>query len=296
MVSVSGSSIPSFVVEHGDHVFVSYESDEEYREILLAHLVTALERDEMVRFLTGPAMPDPIDWLLSTESDRRFPMACDQLVARPADDLILTNGAFDPDRLIHQLSEETDAAAWAGYSGLRVCIEVRWEWTGLGDYERFFDHERGITSLLADSWPLGVALVCHYDRREFPEQHLSELQQAHPIALDARQAQKRPPVLGINMLMDRAGLRLHGDIDKSNLAELQAALISIRRDSKDLHLDLSSVHFADVAVVGLLAETASLMPADTRLVLHSPPPVVRTTLRMYGWDQLPALVVQGGNQ
>jgi len=290
---VWGSSIPRFVMEHGDHVLVSYESDEEYREILLAHLVTALECDEMVRFLAGSTTSDAIDHLLSMgESDLRFPMASAQMVVRPADDLILTDGVFDPDRLTRLLLEEADVAACSGYSGLRVCMEVRSEWIGLED---FLDYERGLISLMADSWPLGVTLVCHYDRREFSERQLTELQLAHTVVLDAGQAGKRYPVLGISILTDRAGLCLDGDIDRSNLTELRAALMSIQGGSNDLHLDLSSVHFADVAVVGLLAETASFMPADTRLVLHSSPPIVRTTLRMYGWDQLPALVVQGGH-
>jgi GAF domain-containing protein/anti-anti-sigma regulatory factor len=87
------------------------------------------------------------------------------------------------------------------------------------------------------------------------------------------------------------GLSLQGEVDRSNIATLTAALDAVDVGGEDLHLDLSQLEFIDVAGVRLLTETAKRMPAGQYLVLDGAAPYLRRILALVGWDQTPGLKI-----
>ena len=105
----------------------------------------------------------------------------------------------------------------------------------------------------------------------------------------ADEEHQRDPLLHIEPLSGRRGLRLCGEVDLSNFLAFSAALAATFRQDRDFHLDLARLRYMDVPAVGLLARTAATLAEGREFVLESPAPAIRTTLRVFGWDGLPAL-------
>jgi anti-anti-sigma factor len=96
-------------------------------------------------------------------------------------------------------------------------------------------------------------------------------------------------MLTVLPLEGQDGLKLRGEVDLSNSTDFAAALKAAFRPDRDLHLDLAEVSYLDLTAVGLIARTAAAFDEGHRLVLRSPPAGVRTTLAVFGWDELPGL-------
>lgn len=303
-----------FTVEPGDHLCISYRDEDENRRLTAAHLATALERGHRIVYIVDSRSRQTVLGWLEAEAPvaPASLLTRGQLVLRSADEFAFTGGGFDPDRMVSSLAEESARAGRAGYAGLRVCAGTDWAVLGQPGCDRLVQYERQVSRLLTEGRLTGLALVCQFDQRRFPHQTLRRLREAHPIAMDARQAQQRGPLLSVAPLADRAGLRLSGEVDLSNVREFAAAVQAAldaeaaanagagngartpAAPGRDLHLDLADVSYLDVTAVGLLVRTAATLTDGRRLVLGSPGPTIRTTLRMLGWDELPALCLVDG--
>jgi ABC-type transporter Mla MlaB component len=101
-------------------------------------------------------------------------------------------------------------------------------------------------------------------------------------------------VLAITTMPSKPGLALTGEIDESRYAALVHALRDYAT-SKEVHLDLSGLHYCDVtclrAMVCLAASDGTDHTAPD-VVLHAVPAYVRAELRILGWDRLPGLSMQ----
>lgn len=281
----------------GDHVFVSYQNDDDRKTLLEINLTDALERGEkFVYFVEATPMDAVLGWFRDQRSDLEPILARGQFVIHSAERFAGVDGIIDSDRMVTELSQESDLAVRAGYTGLRVCTEMAWALYELSDSEHILEHEKRLGDLLAAGDLRGLRLVCQYDPRRLAARQLTPLRRAHAIALTAEQAQESLPLLRVYPLAGSTGLRFSGEIDRSNIVEFSAALESAIRDDQDFHLHLADVHYADVAAVRLLAQTASRLGNGCQLVLRSPGPLVRAILRIYGWDQLPSLRMLEGSR
>ncbi|HEU5031909.1 MAG TPA: STAS domain-containing protein [Spirillospora sp.] len=99
------------------------------------------------------------------------------------------------------------------------------------------------------------------------------------------------PLLRIEGAADAPWLRMAGEVDVSNAADLTRALRAARaRIDGDLHLDLAGVDFIDVAGLRTLTLAArDLAGRDGLLVLHSVTPHIDKLVRLIGWDAVPGL-------
>jgi anti-anti-sigma factor len=85
------------------------------------------------------------------------------------------------------------------------------------------------------------------------------------------------------------GLRLEGEVDISNVEDLERALNEIPA-GRNLSLDLVGLTFIDVRGLHLLAQSAERLDrAGSRLILMSPPSFLQRHLRILGLDQFPNL-------
>lgn len=277
-----------FAVRCGHHACVPYARREDLLALFGVHLTAALECGEKILFV-GEDAGSMLEQLPLATSATESLVARGQLATRPVLDGF--GPAADPDRVVAVLRAEAEAATFAGYLGLRVCVDVPWIES---DLAKLLACEQRITALLADELT-EVALICHYDSGLLEESIELAVRAAHPITLDAVRAQRREPLLHLVPLRERIGLHVRGEIDRTNVEEFAAVLRSVHRAGENLHLELEELRYADVAAVRLLAQTANLFPNGHRLVLHSPAPIVLTTLKIYGWDRLPTLVIEGGD-
>ena len=280
------------------HLCLSYRDEDEYRTLLTITLLAALEQGEKVIYISGDVPVDVVHGLLRDAYQGIEPLiARGQLLIRQGNGFCGVNWASDDEGVVDLLDRESAVAARAGYTGLRVSVtRTHLPRDDLLGWQRLLEHEERFTRLLANGDPAGLTLTCQYDQRLVPEHRLGALRQAHPVALTAEQAGRRQPLLHTDTLPGQPGLRLSGEINRSNLVELSTALESSFRDDRDVHLDLAGLHYADVAAVRLLAQTARRLRKGCHFVLYHPGPIISAILRIYGWDRLPALRLVEGKE
>jgi len=96
-----------------------------------------------------------------------------------------------------------------------------------------------------------------------------------------------------------ASLAIAGDIDEYTHAALVDTLRKLTDGLHEIHISLADVAYCDVAglrAIILLAGGPANQDGGTRLVLHEVPGLVKTVLRILGWDTTPGLAIEESGQ
>jgi hypothetical protein len=276
-----------FGIEPGDHAWIRYAGEDERRALWAAHVTAAVERGERAVFIgTGTRAA------CSGGDALRDPRGDGQVSLRTPAEAGFAGGRLDSARLARMLEEQVAEAARLGLRGLRVCVDLA---QALPDLARPAGRgARGCPLAVVLTWSRPPAVICHGDRRRFPEERFRVLAERHAPVLEARPPPARHPLLYITPVSGPPGLSLAGEIDGSNLGVLAMALETAPLDGRDLRLHMRGLRHADVGAVRLLVRAAEAMPDGHRLVLHSPGPVVRAILRHFAWEN--RLVVEEGDR
>jgi hypothetical protein len=117
-----------------------------------------------------------------------------QLSFVEADNVLLTDGRFDPERLLSRLSEFCDSARGEGWSGALIVAEISPaipEVTGGG---RLIEFEVEVNRLLLDRLLLDrpMAIVCQYDLRRFDGAILMDVLRVHPFIMIRGSVMRNP--------------------------------------------------------------------------------------------------------
>ncbi|MYW04852.1 STAS domain-containing protein [Streptomyces sp. SID3343] len=100
-------------------------------------------------------------------------------------------------------------------------------------------------------------------------------------------------VLRVELTSPPLGVRLFGEVDLENCAQVRSALVTqAAAGPTDVHVDVASLHFIDVAGLRTLVETALRMQPGRRLVLHSASEELCVLVKLAGWDRVPGLVLE----
>jgi len=91
--------------------------------------------------------------------------------------------------------------------------------------------------------------------------------------------------LSVTPLAGRAGLRLSGEADWHTVEILQRAIAELPPDADEIHLQLASLEFIDVAAARQLVALAE-RPAPSRVILHQPPAVLMWLISLLWPDSL----------
>jgi hypothetical protein len=83
----------------------------------------------------------------------------------------------------------------------------------------------------------------------------------------------------VSQLSARTGLRLSGRADLDTVDQLRHAIAALPVDAGEIHLQLASLEFIDEAAARELV-VLTARPTRPRLVLHYPPPVMLSLLRL----------------
>ena len=86
-------------------------------------------------------------------------------------------------------------------------------------------------------------------------------------------------------------MRLSGEIDVSGVPHVRRSLDASLGDGGDVIVDAADVSFIDVEGCRAIAETASRLTGERRLVLRGAPPQLVRVLTICGWDRSPHLEV-----
>jgi PAS domain S-box-containing protein len=176
-------------LEPGHHACFIYGTGDEHRAVMTQYLKLGLERGEQVLYIADAHTPGNIlKYLQDNGLDVEPNLSSGQLSIISAAEVCFRDGSFDYQRIIDVLWSERGRALAAGYTALRVTIEMTWllrEQKGakeLVEYEsrlnRFFPAKKGFGNCVA---------VCQFDRRRFQAEQLLDALSTHPLAIIGRE-------------------------------------------------------------------------------------------------------------
>ena len=98
---------------------------------------------------------------------------------------------------------------------------------------------------------------------------------------------RKHPVLGVDTVGDARVVRLGGELDLYNAAEVRSALADASAQFPErIVVDLSEVEFIDSTALGVLIETRARLVNRDGLLLAAPGLETRRALQISGLDQL----------
>lgn len=168
-------------LKSGDHLCCLYETDEEYRSILIPLLQNGLEQGEKVICIVEPGNVELIqDYLWNDGCDVDSFLTSGQLRILPYTDLLSQGNVFDPETMIERLRMEAEQAIHVGFSALRLSVEMTWVLRDFPGSERLVEYEARLNRI----FPAGQCLgICHYDRRCFDARILRDILHTHPLVV-----------------------------------------------------------------------------------------------------------------
>ncbi|MFC5944347.1 MEDS domain-containing protein [Micromonospora harpali] len=180
----------------------------------------------------------------------------------PCGDSYLAGGRFRPERVVDALAAEIASAHREGHPGVRLVGDMAWaarRQVGIDTARRY---EAAASALFLDGRAAGL---CLYDRRIFSTEWCQAMMSAHPAAAPAC-GPRWTPLLRAHRTADPAGLRLVGQVDRSNRDASAALLAAVTQETparQPVVLDLSGLSFVDVRSAATLVRAG---PRGVRLV------------------------------
>lgn len=94
-------------------------------------------------------------------------------------------------------------------------------------------------------------------------------------------------------ILQPSGLRLVGEIDASNVRQVEELLAGLLNGESDydVHIDLSLIEFVDVSGIRAIVSAAEKADGRHRMILHGLPPLVSRVMEVVGWSDLPTLFI-----
>jgi len=280
----------------GDHLLLGYDTDEERETVLASFLLDGLASGQRGLVLTPGDIPADLalSFLEAYGCSIDEEIATGRLAVDPH--LATPEGLWDLDEVIRR---EARRAVADGFLGLRVSMEVPYGRAGRS-LKTLHDSELLLDPVFASLPVLGV---CQYDRRVFDEDELLPLDGLHHGRV-AADLVWHDELLSITRTFSPPGLAFAGEIDDTNVTAVARALHAetarARGRGRGAHgictrLDLRDLRFVDVGALRLLVFSAlGLYAAGGTLVLYGVAPHIRRVMRVTGWDRVPGLRIERG--
>ncbi|GAA2597520.1 MEDS domain-containing protein [Actinomadura fulvescens] len=283
-------------MKFGDHLCLACDNDAERHAVLLAYIRDGLRARHKVVYLAGERRPDETLARLVRAApgpDEAAVLAgaaqTGQLTIRPVVEAFLATGRFDPGASVALLGAEIDQALAQGYAGARITGDNSFALRGSG---RFGTFEDGCRRTFGAPGVRAMA-ICQYDRRWFDDEQLRRLEACHDgrVGVDDVYADG---VLTITPTFTPPGLRLAGAVDESTLPAVRRALRRVGGRGSHLCLDLSALEFCDMeGLQVLVGASQSGTGMDRQVVLRGVPPFLGLMMRIFEWETMPGVFVEG---
>lgn len=168
-------------MKHGDHYCGIYRTDEDKRTFVVDFVRDGVARKEKILYIVNVQTAEQLQRTLAEEGvDVAALLASGQLVIKSAREGYLTDGEFDPPKMVAMLRDETDAALAEGYPAMRCTGEMTWALAGDPGSERLVEYEAMLNEFFPNSKCYGV---CQYDLRHFDSEMLLDILHTHPQVL-----------------------------------------------------------------------------------------------------------------
>lgn len=161
-----------------EHYTLLYESQEDQFASIIPFLKEGLERGEQCLYLAHENSPDEIAADLREQGvDVEDAMDSGQLSVRHAHEIYLSDGTFDPDRMVDRLERKASEATDAGYDRFRIAAETSWVLDYDVDLDLLERYERQIDAVIEAEPLVGL---CQYSRSRFSTERLCRVLRVHP--------------------------------------------------------------------------------------------------------------------
>jgi hypothetical protein len=172
---------PLFQFKHGDHICVFYRSEDALMETLTPHFAEGLRRGErcfgVQKSRTLKRLFDDLRFL---GIDPEKEVKRGSLVLHTDDTGYLTNGKFEPEKMIDLLLKAIDDCVKDGYSGFRSAGDLTWAAKGRQDCNQVIGYEK----MVEDCFPGQPAVgLCQYSIDSFPPDVLEAVLATHKTQL-----------------------------------------------------------------------------------------------------------------
>ncbi|WP_165945206.1 MEDS domain-containing protein [Micromonospora sp. KC723] len=254
-------------VHLGDHICWAHEDDSDGLDAAGRFVAAGLRLGHKALWFTDAIAPSAArDHLDSRGVPTRAALAGGQLRIVAAEEAYAGSGRFTPEAMIDTLAAEADRSRREGYPGLRMVGDMGWALRHRASPADLCRYEAEVNRLFIDGHTAGM---CLYDRRLFPSEYLVPVTTAHPATVGPRTGRAWTPLLRAYRTRDPHGLRLIGEIDRSNRGAFTAMLDHVTGEATNERttvLDVSELSFADVGAATALARARRNAPSAVRLV------------------------------
>jgi anti-anti-sigma factor len=271
----------------GDHVCLLYDQDADRDSYVGEFVSEGLLAREKVLWVAGDGTPEVGDLVARRGFDVSEYVDTGQLTVKDRRETYPGSGHFDGEAMLNLFRDEVRDSKAEGYEGLRTTGDLSWASPGFEGPPDLFEYEHALDELLRET---GHMAVCQYDTRQLGPGALTSAVQAHRSVVSQRSQEvlDTPLLTKLVITRDAKGvLSLYGDVDDSNVGEFEAALSAAISSPGTAMLELTHLHFIDVAGVHVLERQVNqLSESGGRLVLSSPPAFLVRVLEVLDLDGL----------
>jgi len=165
----------------GDHLCCLYETEKEYKEVIIPFIRAGLEQGEKVLSIVDTHTVEEILGYLKADCLEFIPyLESGQLHILNINKDYMHEDVYEPDGMTSLIRAETERAIAEGYTALRVNCEMTWALQEISYSEQLIEHE---TKLNDFSSSCKCLILCQYDRRLFDPRLLLDVLATHPIAI-----------------------------------------------------------------------------------------------------------------
>ena len=174
----------------GDHICTIFENREQQMDIMVPFMAQGLRAEQRCIWASQPASSDLFRRKL-TEIGADIPTleASGQLLILPGMDHYLSNGLFEPKKVIDLTMTLYDDSVKAGYLGIRATGDASWLSERPVDIDVWDEYEREF-GIRMQGKP--VVVVCQYDARRFSGGFVVAALHTHPIVILGERVCRNP--------------------------------------------------------------------------------------------------------
>ncbi|GAB3106579.1 hypothetical protein GCM10027160_02270 [Streptomyces calidiresistens] len=260
----------------GTHLSAVFSDDAARDAHVVDFLRPAFERGERMEYFTEDTPADTVLRVLEEHGlDASGALDRGQLAVVTARDAYLSEGPFDPDRMVEQWHRAVREAERAGFGGLRAIGEMSWYDRGLPGAERLLEYELRIHREVFARLP-SLAALCLYDRRLMTDSDVALLDGIHPEHQRLGKEDLPRPTLRVTSLVDRPGIALCGEVNHAVRHVVAGAAAALARPGGEVvELDLSELEHIDLDGTVRLVTAATREPGRRLVVVDPPPSLLR---------------------
>jgi hypothetical protein len=193
--SLSGKTLTDYY-----HVCAFFDSRNDEHRVLSPFYAEGIEWGEKVMLIVDPALKqDQVDQLRAHGIDTDGCQQCGQLEVHSWDDVYLSDGTFDADRMLGAIEGALDAGKEAGYPRMRIMGNMGWTLKGKPGTEQVIEFESRVNDVLSRQRQLAV---CVYDTAKMSGAMMMDILRTHPLTLVGNIVHENPFYMPAEQLLD----------------------------------------------------------------------------------------------